>query len=138
MSDRDDSYSGDDAFGGPAVPGQGAPPSRDDFISDDTAAAGGGADPLLLSPDLRVEPPEPDQSQAPAGQALDPMPQDWDSLPLMPEATGVLEEAELRELITRIVRQEVDAALREVNLRNIRLLIRREIHQLLNEGDAER
>ncbi|MEO1732774.1 MAG: hypothetical protein AAFR45_03975 [Pseudomonadota bacterium] len=91
---------------------------------------------------------EPDGSDAPSfsgprAQAMswqDEMPNaevfDRDD-PLMPEEDGFLDEESLRELVTDIVRQELQGALGERITRNVRKLVRREIHRALTAQELD-
>lgn len=56
---------------------------------------------------------------------------------LMPEEEAVLDEESLRELVAEIVRQELQGALGERITRNVRKLVRREIHRALAAQDLE-
>ncbi|MFV2034314.1 MAG: hypothetical protein ACC631_04260, partial [Halocynthiibacter sp.] len=53
------------------------------------------------------------------------------------DADSVLDEDSLRELVNEIVRQELQGALGERITRNVRKLVRREIHRVLAARDFE-
>lgn len=53
------------------------------------------------------------------------------------EEEGILDEETLRELVTDIVRQELQGALGERITRNVRKLVRREIHRALTSHDLQ-
>ncbi|MGD9861768.1 MAG: hypothetical protein AB7S99_01020 [Pseudodonghicola sp.] len=57
--------------------------------------------------------------------------------PLMVEEDAVMDEDSLRELVAEIVRQELQGALGERITRNVRKLVRREIHRALAAQDLE-
>jgi len=59
-----------------------------------------------------------------------------DTLDLMAE-DGVIDEEMLRELVADIVRQELQGALGERITRNVRKLVRREIHRALSAAEFE-
>ncbi|WP_212701742.1 hypothetical protein [Thalassovita aquimarina] len=53
------------------------------------------------------------------------------------EEEGILDEETLREMVTDIVRQELQGALGERITRNVRKLVRREIHRALTSHDLQ-
>lgn len=57
--------------------------------------------------------------------------------PLVVEEDAVMDEDSLRELVAEIVRQELQGALGERITRNVRKLVRREIHRALAAQDLE-
>ncbi|QPM89007.1 hypothetical protein [Pseudooceanicola algae] len=120
--------------------------------------AGQEADPLVLSPELRVAPGAadslPPETEAWPGAPVDrrvldnrhygndgpaaPVAgrdtshlsaEEWDEVW---EDARAFDEAELREFIRGIVREEMEIALRDVNLRNIRKHVKREIAKALS------
>lgn len=72
--------------------------------------------------------PAPEQvADAPAGETLD----------FLPEDEAILDEDSLRELVSDIVRQELQGALGERITRNVRKLVRREIHRALTAQELD-
>jgi hypothetical protein len=66
------------------------------------------------------------------------VPQDDDDiLDLLPEDDTILDEESLRELVADIVRQELQGALGERITRNVRKLVRREIHRALTAQELD-
>ena len=76
------------------------------------------------------------QSTGPDADAADHNDQAPDTLDLMAE-DGVIDEEMLRELVADIVRQELQGALGERITRNVRKLVRREIHRALSAAEFE-
>jgi len=76
------------------------------------------------------------QSTGPDADAADHNDQAPDALDLMAE-DGVIDEEMLRELVADIVRQELQGALGERITRNVRKLVRREIHRALSAAEFE-
>ena len=76
------------------------------------------------------------QSAGPDADAADHNDQAPDTLDLMAE-DGVIDEEMLRELVADIVRQELQGALGERITRNVRKLVRREIHRALSAAEFE-
>ena len=75
-------------------------------------------------------------SSAPAAAAPeDDLAEDRDLL--LGEDEAILDEATLRELVAEIVRQELQGALGERITRNVRKLVRREIHRALTSHELE-
>jgi len=70
---------------------------------------------------------EPQQTASDADDALD----------VLDEGDAILDEESLRELVSDIVRQELQGALGERITRNVRKLVRREIHRALTAQDLE-
>ena len=103
----------------------------------------------LSTPPLEfVADPEPEMENADAtfaenGDASDPVPQDVDAYetdfaePEDPMSEVVVDEDMLRELVADIVRQELQGALGERITRNVRKVVRREIHRALTSQDLE-
>ncbi|MDK3020016.1 hypothetical protein [Pseudodonghicola flavimaris] len=60
-----------------------------------------------------------------------------DEAPLMAEEDTILDEDSLRELVAEIVRQELQGALGERITRNVRKLVRREIHRVMAVQDLD-
>lgn len=63
--------------------------------------------------------------------------EDADDVELFADDEAVLDEATLRELVTDIVREELQGALGERITRNVRKLVRREINRALSVQDLE-
>lgn len=76
------------------------------------------------------------QSTGADADAADHNDQAPDTLDLMAE-DGVIDEEMLRELVADIVRQELQGALGERITRNVRKLVRREIHRALSAAEFE-
>jgi len=73
---------------------------------------------------------------------LEPEPQqvasdDEDTLDVLGEGDAILDEESLRELVADIVRQELQGVLGERITRNVRKLVRREIHRALTAQELE-
>lgn len=62
---------------------------------------------------------------------------DEDALDILSEEEAILDEESLRELVAEIVRQELQGALGERITRNVRKLVRREIHRALTAQDLD-
>lgn len=62
---------------------------------------------------------------------------DWDSSDPLSFEDAILDEEALRDLVTDIVRQELQGALGERITRNVRKLVRREIHRALTSQDFD-
>jgi hypothetical protein len=60
-----------------------------------------------------------------------------DDLDAFIQQNATLDEAVLREMVTDIVRQELQGALGERITRNVRKLVRREIYRVLNSQEFE-
>ena len=56
---------------------------------------------------------------------------------LFDDETGIIDEALLREMLTEVVREELQGALGERITRNVRKLVRREIHRALAARDFD-
>ncbi len=76
-----------------------------------------------------------DQSYAEADENVELT--DEDEAAFMPEDEALLDEEALREIIADVVRQELQGALGERITRNVRKLVRREIHRALAAQDLE-
>jgi hypothetical protein len=79
---------------------------------------------LMLTPDMRVDGVE---EPAPEGEAMGPIPARGRPAP-------ILDEEAVREMVNRIVREELQGELGERISRNLRKLVRRELAQI----EAER
>ncbi len=90
--------------------------AQEEDVVPDTAAPRGVED---LAPD----PAAPDEEDGSAAEA--------------PEPEGVIDEAALRELVAQIVREELQGKLGERITRNVRKLVRREIHRALTAQDLD-
>jgi hypothetical protein len=118
----------------------------DDALADDAALAGAqGLDPTGAAPEaddaaqaerfVFASTREGGRSGAAAQMAEDDDPEDRNLL--LAEDEAILDEHMLRELVTEIVRQELQGALGERITRNVRKLVRREIHRALTTHELE-
>ena len=100
------------------------------------------------TPDINVPETEPLEWQDDDGEADDlsaptvtymddDFDEDADDVELFADDEAVLDEATLRELVTDIVREELQGALGERITRNVRKLVRREINRALSVQDLE-
>lgn len=116
--------SADETAGAEAVAATGESPARDTADSQETAQAEPFADHEASMPE--------------AAQAEDRLDDDTaDLLDLDDDADAILDEDALRELVTEIVRQELQGGLGERITRNVRKLVRREIHRALASQELE-
>ncbi|NBR88602.1 MAG: hypothetical protein EBS68_01615, partial [Rhodobacteraceae bacterium] len=88
-----------------------------------------------------LEPSEPEMAEEPAGSELYAASTEAhdadDSIEDILADEAVIDEAALREMVAEIVRQELMGALGERITRNVRKLVRREIHRALSAQDFE-
>lgn len=85
--------------------------------------------------DLEPEPePEPERATAPDETRFDSALEGED---MLGDAEDVLDEDALRDLVAEIVRQELQGALGERITRNVRKLVRREIHRALTAQELD-
>ncbi len=82
-----------------------------------------------------LQEPEATNATTAAAQA-DPSPDD-DVLDILSDDDTILDEESLRELVAEIVRQELQGALGERITRNVRKLVRREIHRALTAQELD-
>ena len=104
-----------------AAPISGDPASSGDFVFASTRDSGMPQDAVFEAAD--------------SDQHLDEVDDDQPSL--FGEDETLLDEETLRELVTEIVRQELQGALGERITRNVRKLVRREIHRALTSQELE-
>jgi hypothetical protein len=104
-----------------AAPGSGDPAASGDFVFASTRDSGMPQDAVFEAGDT--------------DQHLDEVDDDQPSL--FGEDETLLDEETLRELVTEIVRQELQGALGERITRNVRKLVRREIHRALTSQELE-
>lgn len=117
-----------------AAPGAGAPAwerVEPAAAIPDAASPVGGAQEEDVAPDTAA----PDEEDV-APDASTPDEQE-DSTAEAPETEGVIDEAALRELVAQIVREELQGKLGERITRNVRKLVRREIHRALTAQDLD-
>lgn len=84
-----------------------------------------------------LEPPEPEMAEEPAESEIYAASAKDEAIEDLLSEEAVIDEAALREMVAEIVRQELVGALGERITRNVRKLVRREIHRALSAQDFE-
>ena len=107
------------------------------LVEDLAADAEAEADPELMARSSEVAEDLDEDSDEDLGRNLDEDPADEPAAALFREEDAVIDEATLRDLVAEIVRQELQGTLGERITRNVRKLVRREIHRAITARDLD-